>query len=214
MCYGLGMPIRIFTALAAVFLFCFSACFLDSAPPPELNRPYPNLALIDEHGTTVPLSVFRGKVTLIHAVSMGCSLCQALSGSDRFGPFGMTMPAAGVSSLESYLKSYAPLALKSDQLQVVQIVFFDRDGNPPTADELREWSDHFHLRERGIVVLGAPMSISQTIGRSLVPGFQLLDRDLVLRSDSTGIVPRNDFSRQLLPQLTNMLREGGHPSAG
>lgn len=196
------MSARLF---ALLLLLTTVGCFGPAPKLPELREPYPNFELLDASGHTVPLHSFRGNVTLIQTVSMGCAICQSFSGAARLGPFGNVMPHAGISSLESYLNRHAPGALKSGKLQIVQIVFFNARGEPPSAQELTAWSNHFDLGRRGIIVLGAPMNVSQTIGRKLVPGFQLVDENFILRADSTGSIPRHHLTEQLLPQIPKLL---------
>ncbi len=191
--------------ITLLFLLCGSACFGPAPLPPQVQQLYPNYELIDEHGEPVSLRSFQGNVTLIQTVSMGCAICQSFAGAAHYGPFGSVMPHSGVLSFESYLNRFAPGALASGKLQIVQIVFLNTRGEPPSAEELAAWSDHFQLRKRGIVALGAPMTLSQTVGRKLVPGFQLLDENFILRADSTGSIPRHNFTDQLLPELAKLL---------
>ncbi|MFN8391158.1 MAG: hypothetical protein U0136_12780 [Bdellovibrionota bacterium] len=191
------MNFRVFCLL--LMLCC--GCSLQGVSAPELNRAYPDVQLFDEAGQSVSLSSFRGRTILLHAVSMGCPICQAFSGSDTYGPFGAVMPNASLSPLEFYLAKGAPEAYKNRSFQIIQVVFFNGSGEAPTVSELAEWSRHFHFHERGITVLGAPMAVSQTLGTKLVPGFQVLDKNFVLRADSTGMIPRHDFRTQLIPVL-------------
>jgi hypothetical protein len=195
--------------LLPALLFCagLSSCSTSPVPEPAVGHRYPDLELYDQSGSAVHLSDFRGKILLIHAVSMACPICQALSAADRFGPYGTVIPDVRFFSLENYLHRFAPgVHLNDPRIQVLQIIFFDEQQEPPTPAELAAWSAHFDLHRRNIIVLGAPMNLSQTLGRKIVPGFQLLDRNMVLRADSTGRIPQQDFVNQLLPLLQSLAR--------
>ena len=41
----------------------------------------------------------------------------------------------------------------------------------------------------------------------MIPGFQLIDREFVLRYDGTGHRPRHDIWRELMPAIPSLLAE-------
>jgi hypothetical protein len=43
--------------------------------------------------------------------------------------------------------------------------------------------------------------------RDLIPGFQMIDKHFILRSDSTGPSPADDLYSKLLPQIRMLLDE-------
>ncbi len=42
---------------------------------------------------------------------------------------------------------------------------------------------------------------------NMIPGFQLIDRDSILRKDSTGHQPRHNLWKELLPEVRRLLDE-------
>ncbi|MDV6032997.1 MAG: hypothetical protein F9B45_23510 [Phycisphaera sp. RhM] len=56
-----------------------------------------------------------------------------------------------------------------------------------------------------IVLRGDPSMLSRQT-YEMIPGFQLIDRDFVLRSDSCGHHPHDDLYKDLLPMLRTMAR--------
>ena len=42
---------------------------------------------------------------------------------------------------------------------------------------------------------------------AMIPGFQLIDRDFVLRFDASGHRPRHDLWRDLMPAIPGLLAE-------
>jgi len=118
------------------------------------------------------------------------------------------LPQAGVPELESLLRSYSQTNLNTtSDLRVIEIIYFNMSNMPPSPSDIREWTRHFHLHERNILVLGAPAELVDEDAKSLIPGFQLLDRNLVLIADSTGSSPKADLYKGLLPRIPQLLRE-------
>ena len=77
----------------------------------------------------------------------------------------------------------------------------------PCAGDAKDWATHFGLRraENHIVLAGLPSMIGQE-SYEMIPGLQLIDRDFMLRADSTGPVnQRHDLYRELLPRISAML---------
>jgi hypothetical protein len=46
----------------------------------------------------------------------------------------------------------------------------------------------------------------------MIPGFQLIDRDFVLRYDASGHRPRHDLWRELMPAIPRLIAEAGRAS--
>ena len=198
--------------LAVLILFFATACTLSScAPvhpwPPETREVYPDLEMFDGSGAPVKLSELKSKVLLIQPVRMVCSACQSFSGSGQWGPFGAVLPQAGLPSIETLLDTHAHGVQRNADFQIVQIIFFNFSDAPPTPADIREWDKHFHLHQRNILVLGARKPIADNTARSLIPGFQLVDKNFVLRADSTGSTPRQDLTHELLPMIPKLLAD-------
>jgi hypothetical protein len=176
--------------------------------PPAVNEPYPDLQLIDQDGRRTSLFEFSGKVVLIEPVGMPCRACIAFAGGHQRGPFDGVAPQRDLKSIEHYAREYARVDLNDERLVVIQILFYDNDLAAPTAADARRWAEHFRMdRSQDRVVLAAEPYLLGPATHAMIPGFQLLDRDLVLRYDSTGHHPRHDLYRDLLPAIRTLLDE-------
>ena len=60
--------------------------------------------------------------------------------------------------------------------------------------------------EHTIVLVGEDYLIGPASYR-MIPGFQLIDRDFVLRYDGAGHQPRHDMWRELMPAIPSLLAE-------
>lgn len=196
-------------SVCGAVLFAFVACSSPVHPwPPQTLETYPDLELFDESGSTVRLSDFHGRVLLLEPVRMACPASQSFNGAQNWGSFGAVLPQAGVPELEKLLHVYAGSSLgKTSDLRVIEIIYFNMENAPPSPADLREWNKHFHLHERNIIVLGAPARLVDEDAKGMVPGFQLVDRNFILRADATGSSPRADLYKDLFPQIPKLLRQ-------
>lgn len=184
-----------------------------SAPPrtewtATLDQPYPELTLQDVYGRTIQFSALRGRVVLVEWVGMGCGACQAFSGAGQCGSFGGGYVQPGLQSLDEYSKKYGRFLLSDPRLIVLQVLVADVSGKqPPTAEEGRRWAEHFGLHKRpNTAVLIGDERFGGAVAKRLVPGFHLLDRDLVLRASSENGVGV-DLYRELLPRTGKLMAE-------
>lgn len=175
--------------------------------PPEVGEPYPDATLIDQDGNSVKLSSFTGSVLLIEPIGMTCAACQAFSGAHKYGALSGVTPQQGLPSIEKIFPQYTNgLSLKHSRIQFIQILFYDMSMNPPTAQNVKEWSHHFRMnRSKNYLVLAAPRAFQGRATYNMIPGFQLVDQNFVLRADSTGHAPRHDLYRELLPMVRQLL---------
>jgi len=72
--------------------------------PPEKNRTYPDLELIDQEGNVTRLSDFRGQVILLEPVGIPCQACVAFSGGHEAGAFENVEPQSGLQSIDEYAR--------------------------------------------------------------------------------------------------------------
>ena len=179
--------------------------------PPEIGKAYPDLELLDEQGRTVHLSQFRGKVLLIEPVGMSCPACQAFSGAAGRGGFGGVTPQGGLPPVADLVKQYGKSSVDDDRIELVQILFYDLKMGAPTAADAASWSKHFGFdRKKNHHVFAAPKDLQGPVAYNLIPGFQLIDKNFVLRSDSTGHNPRENLYRTLLPMIASLLESTVH----
>ncbi len=175
--------------------------------PPEVGKPYPDGTFIHYEGNPVKLSSFKGSVLLIEPVGMTCAACQAFSGAHKYGALGGINPQKGLPSIEELFPQYTDgLSLKNSNIQFIQILFYDMNMGTPTARDVTDWTEQFRMRRSSnYLVLAAPRAFQGRSTANMIPGFQLVDKDFILRADSTGHAPQHDLYRQLLPMVRQLL---------
>ncbi|MCA9801122.1 MAG: hypothetical protein KC777_04010 [Cyanobacteria bacterium HKST-UBA02] len=176
--------------------------------PPALNNYYPDMELLDQDGKKIRLSSFKGKVIVIEPIGMSCPACQAFAGANRSGirPYGGVRPQANLQSFEELLKRYTGLSLGDPRIVFVQLLLYNPSMQAPGQAEARQWANNFGLRtSAGCYVLVGKQNMVNKFSYDMIPGFQLVDRDFVLRSDSTGHNPRNNLYTHFFPMLKRVL---------
>ena len=175
--------------------------------PPKVGEVYPDLELIDEYGQKVRLSSFKGAVLVIEPIGMTCAACQAFSGGHQFGSFGGVVPQRGLPSIEKFFPEFTNgLVLSDDRIVFIQILLYNMSMGAPTGEDVRSWSEHFKMeRSDNYVVLGGTKSLLGPASNNMIPGFQLVDQDFILRSDSTGHRPKDNLYTTLLPMVRTLL---------
>ena len=175
--------------------------------PPAVGRPYPDLELSDDTGTTVHLSQWKGQLILLEPVGMNCPACQAfLGGNDPSpGPFGGVTPQPGLQSICTYLATYGGIQLPTPDIMHIQLLLYNMELKTPTLDDARQWVRHFGLRRQDHeIVLIADERFMSDASYNLIPGFQLIDQSFILRVDATGHHPKHDLFRDLIPTLRQL----------
>ena len=184
-----------------------SASGHEPAWPAERLRTYPDLELIDQDGKTTRLSEFRGKVILLQMVGMSSPTCIAFTGGSQ-EHYGNYRAQPGLESIADCAKRYADVSLDDDRIVFVQIVLFDDQMQAPAPLDVQRWASHFELqRAAGQVVLAGSAQMANRTGRNLIPGFQLIDQNFLLRSDSTGRRPETDLYTELLPLMGQLVNQ-------
>ena len=177
--------------------------------PPRVGKPFPDLALPDQDGKITRLSSLKGKVLLVEPVGMGCAACQAFSGaSGKKGPFKSGPVQGGLDAFESLLTKFAKVKPSDSRLVLVQILLYDMtNGAAPKPEDAKAWAAHFGFERKAnrIVLAGTPAMVNQA-SYDMIPGFFLVDKDLVVRSDSTGHAPKEDLYKTLLPMVAKLLK--------
>ncbi|QDV88747.1 hypothetical protein [Stieleria magnilauensis] len=175
--------------------------------PPVRGETFPDLMLTDQTGQTVQLSDFAGKIILVEYAAIPCEGCQAFAGGKQYGAFGNFTVQAGLESIEHYARQYAGVTLGSEEVVFVQVLLYGRSVSAPTQAEVAGWAEHFHMdRDANQIVLRGDPSMLSRQTYEMIPGFQLIDRDFVLRSDSCGHHPHDDLYKDLLPMLRTLAR--------
>ncbi len=177
--------------------------------PPQLNQPYPDLELIDHAGQSVRMSDFKGKVIVVEYVGMTCPACQAFSGAHEKGAYGNIVPQGGLGSIKDYFPgSTGGLSLEDDRIVFIQMLLYSMSMGAPTPEDAKDWARHFQMdRPKNHLVLAGKEELLGQASYDMIPGFQLIDKQFVLRSDSTGHRPRHNLWRELLPLVPKLLKE-------
>ncbi|MFT5387274.1 MAG: hypothetical protein ACI9E5_000401 [Candidatus Omnitrophota bacterium] len=180
--------------------------------PPVLGREYPkDVKFHDQTGELMTMAAFEGKIIFIEYVGMNCPACQAFSGANKpeIGAFKNNAVQVGLDSIEQYFNLYAGGVKFSDERVVyVAILLYDMTLGQPKVDDARKWAEHFKLsKDRQEYVFVANTDLRSDASYNLIPGFQLLDKTLLLRSDSSGHHPKQDLYRTLLPMVAVVVEE-------
>ena len=175
--------------------------------PPVLDRYYPDLVLYNQDGQPTRLSSFRGKVIIVEPIGMSCPACQAFAGANKPGvkPYGFSKPQRGLKSIEEMLKQQG-VNLGDSRLVLVQLLLYNPRMQVPTVREAKAWAKNFGLSTRNntYVLVGTKAMINR-YSYNMIPGFQLIDKNFVLRSDATGHRPKNSLYTHLLPMVKKLL---------
>lgn len=173
--------------------------------PPVAGEAFPDLVLSDQTGKTVRLSDFAGKIILVEYAAIPCAGCQAFAGGKEHGAFGDFTVQSDLDSIENYAKQYARVRLGSDDIVFVQVLLYGKSLSAPTQAEVTDWADHFQMdREDNEIVLRGDRSMLSRESYEMIPGFQLIDRDFILRSDSCGHHPTDNLYTDLLPLMGSL----------
>ena len=204
--YGAAYKLREVPAFARFFSGDANAVEKEFAWPPQLGDEYPDLKLVDQTGSTIRLSELRGKVILVELIGMPCGACQAFAGAHRFGVFGGGKLQADLESIEAYARRFGDFDLKDDRVVYVQLLLFNDEIQAPTAEDVRDWAEHFGMdRSRNQIVLAGTERLATPLSYKMIPGFHLIDRDFVLRRDSSGHQPVHNLYDNLLPAMGRLI---------
>lgn len=184
--------------------------FTGSPPswPPEKNRTYPDLELIDQEGNVTRLSDFRGKVILLEPVGIPCQACVAFSGGHHAGAFQGIEPQPGLQSIHDYAREYGHINLDDPRIVHIQLVLFNHSMEAPAEAEVQAWAKHFQLHaSNGDIVLAGTPGMATQASREMIPGFHLIDKNFILRANSTGAEPQDNLYTKLLPMLRQVIKD-------
>ena len=176
--------------------------------PPEVGKPYPALELVDSKGKIIHLADFKGKVIVVEPVGMTCPACNAFSGGKDKGGFKGAEVQGGLSSSEAFFPQYAGVSLHDSRIVFVQLLLYNMQMQGPTQDDAALWAEHFGLdKSDNTYVLAGGKELVSPASYNLIPGFQLIDKDFILRSDATGDSPKESIWTSLLPMVPKLLKE-------
>jgi len=204
--YGAVYKLREVPAFGRFFPGDADATEQEFAWPPQVGSEYPDLKLVDQTGSTTRLSEFRGKVILVELIGIPCGACQAFAGAHQAGVFRGGELQANLESIEAYARRYGDFDLKDDRVVYVQLLLFNNKIQAPAAEEARAWAKHFGMdRSRNQSVLAGTDRLATQESYKMIPGFHLIDRDFVLRRDSSGHQPVHNLYANLLPAMGKLI---------
>lgn len=176
--------------------------------PPEVGKPYPELELVDRTGKIVKLADFKGKVIVVEPVGMTCEACNAFSGGKDKGGFKNNTVQGGLDSAETFFPQYSGISLHDKRIVFVQVLLYNLQMQGPTQEDAALWAEHFGLdKSDNTYVLAGGKELIGSASYNLIPGFQLIDKDFVLRSDATGDNPKESIWTSLLPMVPKLVAE-------
>ena len=184
--------------------------------PPEKGRPFPDATFFDLSGQPFPLRRLRGKVLLIEPIGISCGACQSFADVNGAGPLPGFHKQSNppLDPVDVLLKRFAGVDLYDTPgvIHVQLLLFGNSPRRAPTQAEAEAWAEHFRLRgKRNTVVLWGDGRYLKgelfAASYALVPGFWVVDRRFVLRSDGTGHRPQDDPYRVTLALVGDLLRE-------
>jgi hypothetical protein len=173
-----------------------------------VGETFPDIDLYDHQGNAFSISSLQGKPTLVEILSMTCAGCQGFSGGSKYGGFGGFPSQSGLDSIEKYFKDYSRgHKLFSNDIHFVQIIVYNTELLPPSASDLAAWRAHFKLEHPNTFIVGGGELLANKASFRMIPGFLLLDRDLIVKFDATGHSPRHNLYTELLPAVSALIKQ-------
>ncbi len=183
---------------------------LDHIWPPEIGQEFPNLYLHTNKGGRHRLSEFRGKVIIIEPVGMTCPACNAFNGGNQIGGYQGVKPQQGVSSLKEMLKGQG-VDISDPRLTIVNLLLYNMQMQAPTQEDVSTWAEHFGWKDHNnVYVMAGDKRYINKASYTMIPGFYLIDKDFILRSDATGHNPKHGIGNHLLPLLPKLLKQANN----
>lgn len=178
--------------------------------PPQMNKIYPDLALIDQTGNPFMLSDLRGKIIVVENVDMTSPVSQAQSGAATVGTYGNIQEFdAGAKPFAELLYQHTDnmLTWPNANIVLLKVIYYNAQGGQATALDARGWAEHFGLRREDNIVVAVPQKDLRDKETTdiIIPGFQLIDRGMNLRVDSSGATPKHNLEMTLIPLIPKLL---------
>lgn len=179
--------------------------------PPVMNKSFPEISLVDSNGQSFKLSDFSGKVIIVEYVDMNSPLSHSYSGAKTKGTYGGTRHTFDEStqSLEDMVvkENAGQLALPHPDIIVLKVVIYNEAGQQAKPEDAQAWAQHFGLtRENNYIVAVPEKDIRGYDTNQLIPGFQLIDKDFLLRVDSSGANPKHSLQFRLVTLIPTLLQ--------
>ncbi len=178
--------------------------------PPKMNKPYPEIELIDQDGKEFKISDLKGKVIVLSFLDMSSPVSQAQSGALLSGAYGLTQELdKTVDTFDDALRKAIDVdfSLPNEDVIEVSVIVYTQDGGQASVDDAKNWADHFNLsKDNGEIVAVPKKDIRGEESDKIINGFQLIDKNNILRVDSSGPEPKHNLRMTLVPLLPKLLR--------
>jgi hypothetical protein len=175
--------------------------------PPKLGQAYPEITFLNYDSQELRLSDFKGKVVLVEPVGMTCEACNAFSGGNERGGVGKIIPQGNLESLETYIARYCGgVTLDHPDVVLVQVLLYDLTMEAPDLEDATIWAQHFGFdKDPNVYVVVSKTDLRSDASFKMIPGVQLVDKNSLLRFDSTGHRPKHNLWSELLPAVPWLL---------
>ncbi len=178
--------------------------------PPKMNQKYPDIDLIDQSGGDFRLSDLKGRVLLVEYIDMSSPASQAQSGGALFGAYGATTYVDEVSEpISDVLRQSTggAISLPHPHILEVKIIVYGDGGGQASRDDAQNWASHFSLKqEEGVIVAVPVKDIRDHATNELIIGYQLVDKNMMMRVDSTGVEPTHSLKMTLAPLVPRLVK--------
>ncbi|MGN7438362.1 MAG: hypothetical protein ACTHOO_06930 [Alcanivorax sp.] len=179
--------------------------------PPKMNTEYPSLELIASDGKRFKLSDYKGKVIVLSYIDMSSPISQAQSGSGLSGPYGTTVDTDPYAEpFEDTLRKTLgddDFDFPNDDVVQVKVLVYSPADEQASVDDAEGWAGHFDLTpENGVIVAVPVKDIRGEETDTIINGFQLIDKNHILRVDSSGPEPKHNLKMTLIPLVPKLLR--------
>ncbi len=179
--------------------------------PAKMNSPYPDMAMFDQEGKEFTLSSLKGRIIVIEFIDISSPKSQAQSGAGLFGPYY----ASASSDIDKYTQTFSQVLRKNsassamlpnDNVVELKIIVYGENGDAGSRDDAQNWAKHFDLKKSDNVIVAVPKKdIRGNESASLIAGFQLIDKNMLLRVDSSGPSPKHSLAMTFVPLMSKLM---------
>ncbi len=180
--------------------------------PPKMNKIYPDIEFYDQKGKKFNLSSLQGRVIVLEYIDISSPKSQAQSGSADSGVYY----GSKTQDVNSQVKTFNQVLVKAtngaftlpnDNVLELKIIVYGPDGNAGSRDDAQHWADHFGLELSDNVIVAAPSKdLRSDKTQKIISGYQLIDKNMMLRVDSSGEEPKHNLRMTLAPLVPKLIR--------
>ncbi|MBI1301514.1 MAG: hypothetical protein GC137_07635 [Alphaproteobacteria bacterium] len=179
--------------------------------PPAMNMIYPDLKLVDYTGQAFDLSSYAGRVIIMEYIDMNDPISQAQSGAGVVGALPGTYVEQDETNSETFEEVFrktalADITLPNANLLHIKVIVYGSNGAQASVDDAEKWAKHFDLKKSDNFIVAVPEKDfrgKETL--QILAGYQLLDKNLVLRADSAGVTPKHNLRLTLIPLAEKLI---------